>query len=237
MKNHDTCILLFVKYPTKGQVKRRLATNLSEDIVIGLYRAFVKDTLATIQKIQTTPLICITPRNAQKKFQKWLGETYTFVPQTGKDLGERMKNSFNYAFQHGFHRAVLIGSDSPDLPKTFLHNAFTELQHHDVVLGPTADGGYYLIGFQDTTFEPSIFDGIHWSSSTVCQETIENIKRTNHCLSLLPMWSDVDTIDDLKNLLQRNKNTGFKSSDTITYIHQHNIQLEDNDVAASEKQG
>jgi len=235
MKDHDTCILFFVKYPTKGQVKHRLAVNLSEDIVLDLYRAFVKDTLTTIQKIETTLLICFTPGNSQKKFQKWLGETYTFVPQTGKDLGERMKNSFIYAFQHGFKQAVLIGSDSPDLPKTFLHNAFAELQHHDIVLGPSSDGGYYLIGFQDTTFEPLVFDGIHWSSPSVFQETIETIKRTNHSLSLLPMWSDVDTIDDLKNLMKRNKNTGFKSSDTISFLHQQKILPEDDDVVASEK--
>jgi uncharacterized protein len=235
MKNHGTCILLFVKYPTKGQVKHRLAANLAEEIVLELYRAFVKDTLSTLQHIETNLLICISPGYAQKKFQNWLGENYTFVPQKGKDLGERMKNSFGSAFQHGFRRVVLIGSDSPDLPKTFLHNALAELQNHDIVLGPSSDGGYYLIGFQNSTFEPSIFDGIHWSSPTVFQETIENIKKTNHGLSLLPMWSDVDTIDDLKNLVRRNRNTGFKSSETISYIRQQKILLEDDDVTASEK--
>jgi glycosyltransferase A (GT-A) superfamily protein (DUF2064 family) len=139
-----------------------------------------------------------------------------------------MKNSFSHAFVEGFRRVILIGSDSPDLPGDFLRNAIVELQTHDMVLGPSSDGGYYLIGFRDDTFLPSVFDGISWSSSTVFQQTMEKVKNAGCSLSLLPAWSDVDIISDLKNLLRRNRNTAFKSSHTISYLRRNKI-MEDGD--------
>jgi len=230
MKNQDTCILYFVKYPQTGEVKQRLAADIDEDIVVELYRNFVLDTISTLKKLDVQLCICFSPLNAQKKFRVWLGSSYRYVPQKGNDLGERMKNSFSHAFAEGFRRVILIGSDSPDLPGDFLSTAIVELQTHDLVLGPSSDGGYYLIGFRNTTFLPSVFDGIHWSSSTVLQETMEKIHNKKHRLSLLPVWSDVDTIIDLQHLLKRNKNTVFKSSQTITFLRQNMILLEDIDV-------
>ena len=123
IKNQETCILLFVKYPEKGKVKLRLSVDINEDIVQELYRRFVQDTLATIKKIDSQLFICFSPVETQKKFQKWLGSTLLFLPQNGADLGERMKNSFTDVFTKGFQRAVLIGSDSPDLPKKYIEQA------------------------------------------------------------------------------------------------------------------
>jgi uncharacterized protein len=225
IQNQDTAILLFVKYPEGGQVKLRLSADLNEEIVPDLYRCFVQDTLATVKKIDARLFVCFLPIEAQQKFQTWLGPTMLFLPQNGADLGERMKNSFSQVFTKGFRRVILMGSDSPDIPETFLQSAFAELQTHDVVLGPSSDGGYYLIGFQNTTFTPSVFEDINWSTSTVFQETIAKIKGASRLVSILPVWSDVDTIADLKNLISRSKNTAFKSSHTITYLHQHHIQL------------
>jgi rSAM/selenodomain-associated transferase 1 len=225
--NQDNCILFFVKYPEKGQVKQRLSPDLSEEITQELYICFVHDILIMLKKIDAQLLICFTPENAQEKFQRWLGSALRFLPQRGEDLGERMKNSFIDAFAQGFHRAVLMGSDSPDLPESFLHTAFSELRTHDVVLGPSSDGGYYLIGFRSTTFHPEVFEGIEWSSQTVLQETLKKIRHFSHRLSLLPVWSDVDTLTDLQNLMKRNRDTGFKSSQTMTYIRQHVILSED----------
>jgi rSAM/selenodomain-associated transferase 1 len=209
-KNPNTCILLFVKYPEKGKVKRRLTTDIDEETIQELYRCFVDDTLTTIKKINTHLFICFFPVDAEKKFHEWLGSIFSFLPQKGTDLGEQMKNCFSDAFTKGFRKVVLMGSDSPDLPEAFLQSAFAELQTHDVVLGPSSDGGYYLIGFRNTTFTPNILEEIHWSTPMVFKETM----------------SDVDTITDLRNLVSRSENTAFKSSHTITFLQQHNISLE-----------
>ena len=148
IKDKDCCILLFIKYPEKGKVKQRLSRDLNEEIVQGLYKCFVHDTLSTLHKIKAQLVICFFPADAQEKFQQWLGSTLLFLSQTGIDLGERMKNSFLSAFSKGFRRVILMGSDSPDIPIEFLQKAFSELETHDIILGPSYDGGYYLIGFQ-----------------------------------------------------------------------------------------
>ncbi|MCX6662549.1 MAG: TIGR04282 family arsenosugar biosynthesis glycosyltransferase [Euryarchaeota archaeon] len=225
-KDQDTCILLFVKYPEKGKVKLRLSRNLNEDIVLELYRFFVLDTLTAIKKIDVPFFICFHPPDVQSKFQSWLGSTLLFLPQRGSDLGERMKNSLTEVFSKGFRKAILMGSDSPDLPEDYIKQAFTILETKDVVLGPTVDGGYYLIGFRTTTFTPGVFDKIHWSTPQVFQETMMKIKQAHRSVGLLPVWSDIDTLSDLHNLIRRTSNTSFKSSNTLTYIRQHPIQVE-----------
>jgi rSAM/selenodomain-associated transferase 1 len=224
--NQDTCILLFVKYPEKGKVKLRLSKDLNEDNVLEMYRCFVLDTLTMIEKIDVPFFICFHPPDAQSKFQNWLGSNLLFLPQRGNDLGERMKNSLAEVFTKGFQKAILMGSDSPDLPEDYIKQATTTLQTNDVVLGPTVDGGYYLIGFKTTTFTPSVFEEIHWSSPLVFQETMMKLKQAQCSLGLLPIWSDIDTLSDLNNLVRRTRNTSFKSSNTMTYIHQHPIQAE-----------
>jgi len=226
IKDQDTSILLFVKYPEKGKVKLRLSRDLDEDIVLELYRCFVQDTLVTIKKIDVPFFICFHPPDAQSKFQDWLGSTLQFLPQRGNDLGARMKNSFIEAFIKGFRKAILIGSDSPDLPEDIIIQAFNILQTKDIVIGPTIDGGYYLIGFRTSTFTPSVFEKIHWSSPLVFQETMMKLKQAHRSVGLLPVWSDIDTLSDLHNLVRRTRNTSFKSSNTMTYIHQHPIRME-----------
>jgi rSAM/selenodomain-associated transferase 1 len=234
-KSQETCILLFVKYPEKGKVKLRLSADLNEDTVEELYRCFVQDTLATIKKIDSQLFICFFPVDAQKKFLRWLGSTLLFLPQNGMDLGERMKNSFVDVFTKGFRLAVLIGSDSPDLPKKYIEQAFTTLQTRDTVLGPTVDGGYYLIGFHTNTFTPSVFEDIPWGNQMVFQETVMKIKQAHRSMGFLPIWSDVDTIDDLKHLVRRAENTSFKFSQTMTYLREYHIRLENDNEAKTKR--
>jgi hypothetical protein len=225
-KDQNSCILLFVKYPQKGTVKLRLARDLDEDIVLELYRCFVQDTLTTIKKIDVPFFICFHPPDAQSNMQNWLGSTLRFLPQQGNDLGERMKNSLTEVFAQGFQKAILLGSDSPDIPEESIKQAFTTLQTKDVVLGPTIDGGYYLIGFQTSTFTPDVFKGIHWSSPSVFQETLVKLQQAHRSVGLVPVWSDIDTLSVLTCLILRARNTSFKSSNTMTYIHHHPIKTE-----------
>ena len=226
----QSCLLLFVKYPQKGKVKLRLSADIDEDIVVDLYRCFVHDILETIKKTHIQCYLCFYPTDVLEKFQKWLGTNMLFFPQEGINLGERMKNCFTQAFTNGYQHVILIGSDSPDLPADILIKAFDELQTNEIVLGPSFDGGYYLIGFQNKSFEPSVFDNIHWGTSSVFTETIQKIQKKNHRLSILPVWNDIDTITDLKSLIKRNQNTSFISSITMTYLKQKKmIPVEDED--------
>jgi hypothetical protein len=209
---------MFVKSPIKGQVKTRLAVDIGEDVAVGLYKCFVEDVVSTVEGFNTAFRLCFHPPEAKSHFQQWLGEQHSYTPQAGNGLGERLKNAFVDAFGQGFSKVVAIGSDSPDLPESFLRQAFEELDSHDAVVGPSSDGGYYLIGFSEDSFAPGAFDGIAWSTSAVFSQT--RIKLETHGLNvhLLPQWHDVDTRSDLDGLTARNENTSFGLSRTFAFI-------------------
>jgi rSAM/selenodomain-associated transferase 1 len=212
------CMLFFAKYPEKGEVKKRLATHLGEDITVELYRYFVLDSLSTLEKCGVKLLVCFYPPESQKRFAEWLGMNYSYVPQQGSDLGQRMKTCFVNAFDRGFHFVVAIGSDIPDLPCEFIKEALSSLKTHDVVIGPSFDGGYYLIGFREDKFIPEVFDGIDWGTHTVFHDTLTVLQNAICNVHTLPKWSDIDTIADLKHLIDRNQNTEFHNSKTISYL-------------------
>jgi rSAM/selenodomain-associated transferase 1 len=203
VKLDDRCLLFFVKNPEKGKVKSRLAAVIGEDSAVHLYKDLVAQMLATLKE-GTFPLyVCFFPKNAQKLTKNWLGAGYRYIPQEGKDLGERMRNGFTGAFQMGFKRIVLVGSDIPHLPFGFIREAFTSLRKKDVVIGPAYDGGYYLIGFKDKTFSPQVFEGIVWGTQNVFDETVKKLKGLRRVIHTLPYQRDIDTAEDLKYLKEK----------------------------------
>jgi uncharacterized protein len=211
------CLLLFLKYPERGKVKSRLAKDLNKDITLLLYKNFILDLLDTLKKGKFRVKICFHPPDSKEKVTDWLGNNYVYMPQIGEDLGERMKNAFTTVYSEGFSKAVLIGSDIPDLNDTVLDEA-SECDDHDAVIGPASDGGYYLIGFQNNTFLPEIFDGIQWGSGTVFKKTIGILKKNNRKVHILPEWQDIDRLDDLRALFDRNRDTEFAHSRTMVFL-------------------
>jgi len=200
MKLNDRCLLFFVKYPEKGKVKSRLADSIGDDLAVSVYKNIVDQMLSTLKE-RTFPLyICFFPKNAQKPIRNWLGREYRYMPQHGKDLGERMRNGFFDGFSMGHKRVVLIGSDIPDLSINYIEEAFKSLKEVDAVIGPAFDGGYYLIGFNQSTFSPQVFEGIAWGTETVFDETVKKLKRFRRTVHTLPYQRDIDTAEDLKRL-------------------------------------
>jgi rSAM/selenodomain-associated transferase 1 len=211
-------ILLFIKAPLSGQVKSRLAAVLGQDAALELYQKFVLDILSSIEKSGVPCVVFHHSPDSGEIVKNWLGGRLPCLPQEGRDLGERMERAFRRAFSEGASRAVLVGSDIPDLPPELLNDALASLSENDAVIGPAKDGGYYLIGFRSETFFPDIFRGIEWSTDTVFSRTLQIFERAHQKVSLLPPWRDVDTIDDLKDLLNRNRNGGFSDSRTMNYL-------------------
>ena len=214
----EPCVLFFVKYPQKGHVKNRLAVELGEDVAVELCRNFVQDSLSTLERCGGQIVVCFYPPDSENKFVKWLGTHYRYLPQMGADLGQRMKNSLTKAFTSHSNPVIIVGGDVPDLPGDFIKEAFLVLNTHEVVIGPSFDGGYYLIGFRNDTFLPEAFDGINWGTHTVFQETLIVLKGAGCKIHVLPKWSDVDTLADLKHLIERSQNTEFRYSRTISYL-------------------
>jgi len=211
-------IILFVKDPARGRVKSRLASALGEDATLQLYRSFVLDILDTLGQTGIPVRICYYPPDSGKAVAGWLGPERQYLPQEGRDVGERMENAFRQAFSGGISRAVLIGSDIPDLPALFLNEAMASLLTHDAVIGPAHDGGYYLIGFRNDTFSPAAFSGIAWSTGTVLSSTMQAFGRAGQRVHVLSPWRDVDTREDLKDLAARNRRSAFSSSRTMSFL-------------------
>lgn len=221
MKNN--CILVFIKYPQAGKVKTRLGKVIGEQVAAQLYKKFVEDILAIINRIKIKSFIFFSPVNYGNKINEWLGNDIDIYPQQGENLGKRMAHAFDTIFRLGYNKVVLIGSDIPDIPGDFINKAFEILEKKACVIGPARDGGYYLIGFRRERFKSVVFDDIEWSKSDVYQNTILKFNKANLDFENLPIWSDVDDQEDLIKFIDRNcYNKNLKS---LVYIR-NNILMD-----------
>jgi rSAM/selenodomain-associated transferase 1 len=209
------CLIVFVKSPEAEVVKSRMAATIGEQKTRRLYRCFVEDLLEALDKGSYGLKIFFYPPDRLQDLSGWLGCDRSYEPQIGDDLGQRMKNAFEKCFADGFETAILIGSDSPDMTREIIDEGFAAMTSCDAVIGPSLDGGYYLIGFQSETFLPDLFSGIPWSTDEVLKSTLAIIDQKGLRLSLLPPWRDIDTHEDLKALVERHRNTPFAKSRTI----------------------
>lgn len=191
---------VFVKHPVPGGVKTRLADAIGAEAALRLYTAFLQDLVRRFRDLDVRRRLGFTPHDAPSRayFIELAGAEYELWPQPSTDLGRRMFAFFSDQLQEAGDQAVLIGSDSPNLPKRYVQDAFDLLDRSDIVLGPAADGGYYLIGMKGPVKD--IFQGVSWSKPTVLSQTVKRIRELGLNLGLLPMWYDIDTPADLEML-------------------------------------
>jgi hypothetical protein len=195
-----TSLGLFAKYWQPGHVKTRLAAGMGPERAAAIYGQFVCTLLQRLAPLAEDRLLSFAPKQRAADFAAILPDHWRQEPQADGDLGQRMKDYFVRRFAEGHRRVVLLGTDSPNLPLEFISRALAELEKHEVVLGPTEDGGYYLVGARGPVV-PSIFSGIAWSTSHVWQETLETLQRAGNSFTVLPSWYDVDEKDDYQRLL------------------------------------
>ena len=186
--NQEHCLIIFVKYPEKGKVKSRLVLGSHDCFVADLYRCFIEDLLDRLSIGDYRFFIAFDPPEKEKDFIERFGKGFSYMPQTAADLGMRMHNAFTSCFAEGFRSVTLIGSDSPNLPREIIEEAFGSLESCEAVIGPTYDGGYYLIGFSKALFSRSIFDNMTWSTDSVYAETIRRFDQEGISFHVLPRW-------------------------------------------------
>lgn len=186
-------LIIFVKNPILGQAKTRLAATLGKEKALMIYEKLLEKThqetfgLACDKKVYYHAFV---PEN-----DLWSEGEYHKALQIEGSLGEKMAAAFQEAFQSGYYKVVIIGSDCYDLTSNHLQLAFDKLNEADAVLGPSQDGGYYLLGMK--TFARELFENIAWSTSSVSQETLKTLKTLNKTVALLPELNDVDEAEDL----------------------------------------
>ena len=196
-----TCVIVFAKNPRPHQVKTRLVPTLSPEQACTLYTAFLTDWCDTLAKFSGMDLIvAYAPPEAESDLHALIGDDFTYIPQTGTDLGERLASATQWAVEQGYTKILLVGSDSPTLPISYISQALKQLDSRDITIGPSTDGGYYLIGFSTrniTTAIPFVFEDIAWSTAGVFRQTVARIRSVKATVGLLPPWYDVDTSEDL----------------------------------------
>lgn len=189
---------VFAKYWQPGEVKTRLASHWGAIAASQLYRGFLAATIDRFAGQADRRVLAFTPVERRNEFAELAAGRWELEPQSAGDLGVRMHNYFAAAFAGGATHAVLIGSDSPTLPSEVVERAFVLLETNDVVLGPTDDGGYYLVGASNRV--PPIFEGIAWSTPLVWDQTIAQIRNAGLSHAELLPWYDVDEPADLARL-------------------------------------
>jgi rSAM/selenodomain-associated transferase 1 len=188
-----TVVLVFAKAPQIGKVKTRLGKRIGMEQSHWVYLQLLKQTAQALRKSKIETVLF------ENQTHKTLHTTFEYARyyqiQKGKDLGEKMKNAFQWAFKQGYEKVLIIGSDLWTLDENTLLKAQRTLVQSDFVIGPAYDGGYYLLGMKEPT--PALFENKNWSTDTVLKETLLDIK--DKSVVLLDKKNDIDTLEDLKN--------------------------------------
>jgi len=215
---------MFVKEPLKGFVKTRLSKTFGEDKTLLLYKCFVNDLIDTLKETNYEFKLCVYPD--KKLINKVFGDFNNFIQEDG-DLGVKMQKAFQSQFALGYEKIILIGSDTPHIQKEYFDETFTKLNSKELVIGPSLDGGYYLIAFKNTSFHPEIFQNITWSSELVLEQTLKKtLEKINiNNVHLLNELNDIDTQEDLEEFYINYKDSYFSSSETINFLKEQNEKI------------
>lgn len=190
MKN---AIIIFVRKPELGKVKTRLAHAIGEEKALEVYCELLRLTHAAVVQCGADKFIFYA--GGIEEHDIWEDHLFQKRKQAEGDLGYKMMQAFREVFQMGYTNVVITGSDCPDITAQLLEEAFDKIQTADAVIGPAADGGYYLLGLKQLL--PSIFSNIPWSTSQVLPATLAALQHAGMQYNLLQQLTDIDTAEDL----------------------------------------
>ncbi len=198
-KSKSHLVILFCRYPLPGHVKTRLIPALGPVGAANLHREFTETILNNLIRARVQMGFDIRIRfdcGSSKKMSRWLGAEHTYEEQGKGDLGRRMYGAFHDAFLQGYERVILIGSDIPDMKTDHIGKAFHALEDNDLVLAPSTDGGYWLVGLKKPV---DVFQITKWGSHNVLEQTIVQAKSYGLSFQQIEALSDIDTMEDLRN--------------------------------------
>ncbi|MBI2257577.1 MAG: TIGR04282 family arsenosugar biosynthesis glycosyltransferase [Flavobacteriia bacterium] len=196
-KSTNNALIIFIKNPILGKVKTRLAADIGEEKALQIYKECIQLTLKECTSFPKIETFIFFSDFIEESFEN---QDHCFV-QKGDDLGEKMKNAFKKMFDLNYKNVMIIGSDLPQINKKLITNGFNCLQKNDVVIGPSIDGGYYLLAMKN--LHDFLFEDMTWSNSEVFNKTISKLKNNNLSLSLLETHRDLDNFRDLLYFMKK----------------------------------
>ncbi|MFB6265321.1 MAG: TIGR04282 family arsenosugar biosynthesis glycosyltransferase [Bradymonadaceae bacterium] len=198
----DEAAVVFAKPAVAGEVKTRLARDIGDRAATSLYRAFLRDTAACVERVvdRAGRILAHAGEADHPSFDPFREHDFVFIDQGQGDLGERMRRGFDRCFRAGAERVTALGADSPTLPPRTVARGFEALRSGDVdaAVGPSFDGGYYLLALDEPRFD--LLEGIPWSTPEVLARTCRRAADRGLRCQLLAFWYDVDTFADLRRL-------------------------------------
>lgn len=198
--SRPACIVM-VKAPRAGAVKTRLVPPLSGAQAAAVAACFARDVVEGLRRLVPDLIVAYAPPGGRAPLEALLPQGgLLWLEQRGADLGARLEAATAHAFALGFGPVVVTGTDSPTLPAAFVGRAVAALAaaQSEVVLGPTEDGGYYLVGLRQPA--AGLFQNVAWSTPQAFRQTAANAARLDLRALELPAWYDVDTFPDLLRL-------------------------------------
>ena len=202
MKN--PVLVIIAKQPQVGTTKTRLSPPLTLSAAAELFEALLFDTIDLASSISGLDLaVAVTPPDSIPYFERVTPPGTLLLPVTCPDIGDCLTQVFEQLLQMGYAQVLAFNSDGPSLPGQYIQQALHLLRDHDVVFGPSEDGGYYLVGLAE--FYPQLFADIEWSTPRVLPESLDKAGQEGLSVALLPTWYDVDTGVGLKRLLRETR--------------------------------
>lgn len=189
----EDLLIIFTRNAELGKVKTRLAREIGDKAALEIYKFLLQHTQEVTHNLKLDKCVYYSEDIHPKDL--WDPSVYDKKLQKGEDLGERMENAFRESFAEGYKHVAIIGSDLYDLEEKDLKEAFFQLKHNELVLGPAQDGGYYLIGMNSLTSE--VFKNKTWGSSSVLEDTLKDL--TTKKVKLLKLRNDIDVYEDIQN--------------------------------------
>ncbi|WP_051533750.1 TIGR04282 family arsenosugar biosynthesis glycosyltransferase [Desulfitibacter alkalitolerans] len=217
-------IALMTRIPEPGFTKTRLETHLTKEECAQLHSAFIKDIITILEKAPVNYQIFYDIHGNRNRLQTIIPRHKLLVPQVGHTLGEKMLNAMLWGFNKGYEKVAVLGTDIPSIDIDTIVKADSLLNHHDVVVGPTGDGGYYLLGMKN--LYKDIFQIKNWGDATVLERTIANIDHLGLSWVFISQHQDIDNFDDLKKLWQELEQGQLKNTPINTYKLLKSLNIE-----------
>jgi uncharacterized protein len=217
-RNEDRTLVIMAKAPKPGMVKTRLAQFLTPSAVIELYHCFLNDTLALAQSLDAVEVAVMCPATDVGDLERLAGDAARVVAQTGEGLASGLTSVFENFTTSGQRRIIAFNSDSPHLPRSVLEEAFEKLNAHDVVVGPTHDGGYYLVGAK--VFHPTLFAADGMGTSSAHERLLLRATTLGLSVGFAAPFYDIDVVDDLTRLSQELRLYPARAPRTAVWLKQ-----------------
>ena len=189
---NNNLIIVFVRSPELGKVKTRLARSIGDQSALNIYKILLKHTADVLRDLSFDKVVYFSEKIDNNDF--WENSLFEKKLQKGADLGERMHHAFDTAFNKGYKKVLIIGSDLFDLTSSLITSAFEALETYDISIGPSLDGGYYLLGMKK--LQPEVFKNKKWGTDSVLENTLQDLKKQK--IKLLKALNDIDTLEDLQ---------------------------------------